>query len=87
MVSSIYASATTNKKPKYQRGSLVSPNRPPPLVKVSPVKTTMPARVVTITGAEGRLCTKGMRRVRKKCRMSTCVHMDSKNHPVWNRAT
>lgn len=60
MVSSIYVNATTSKKPKYQRGSCVRPKSPPPLVKVSPVKTMIPARVVTITGAEGRLCTKGM---------------------------
>ena len=70
---------------KYQNGKCVRPKNAAPLVKVIAVKAMIPARVMQITGADGLLCTKGIFRVRRKCRINTCVHMDSKNHPVWNR--
>ena len=63
------------------------PNRDAPLVKVMAVKATIQASVMQITGVDVLLCIKGTLGVRRKCRISTCVHMDSKNHPVWNRDT
>ena len=85
--SALCNSATINRNTKYQSGNFVRPNNDAPLVKVIAVKATIPARVIQITGADGLLCTKGILRVRRKCRISTCVHMDSKNHPVWKKDT
>ena len=64
----------------------VSPIRHPTGVNVRTVKNRIPSIVINITGREGLLCSSGIFRVRNRCRINICVHMDSKNHPVWNRA-
>ena len=70
------------KKAKYTGGKAVSPMRLPAEVKVSRVKSTVPSKVTSMTGREGRLCSRGTFWVRRRCRIRIWVHMDSKNHPV-----
>lgn len=73
-------------KAKYQSGNFVSPNSDAPLVKVRAVKARIPTKVIEMTGADALLWRNGILAVRRKCRIKTCVHMDSKNQPVWNKA-
>jgi len=47
-------------------GNFVNPITPALLVKVSEVKTIIPAKVVQTTGMEGLLCTNGIFLVRRK---------------------
>ena len=51
-------------------------------VKVKMVKSRIPRVVTNITGREGLLWSSGTFLVRSRCKIKTCVHMDSKNHPV-----
>ena len=51
------------------------------------VTKAIPAKESSATGTEARLCTKGSFSVRSMWMTSVWVHMDSTNHPVWNRAT
>lgn len=69
---------TSSKNTKYQRGNFVSPNNDAPPTNVREVKAIIPTRVIEMTGADALLWKKGILEVRRKCKIKTCVHIDSK---------
>lgn len=73
-------------KAEIDRGQWGEASSLPAGVKVRTVKNRVPSRVTHITGREGLLCSSGTLGVRSRCRISTWVHMDSRNHPVWKSA-
>lgn len=66
-------------------GITVNPSSWPAGRRGRSVNAKMPSTVTARTGRAAGVRKNARRLVRSSCRMRTCVHMDSRNHPVWKR--
>lgn len=72
---------------KYDQGSGVSPMELPNEVNGTQMPIAMIENVMSITGQEAQLCTKGTLRVRIMCTINVCERRPSTNQPDWKRAS
>lgn len=66
-------------------GITVNPSSWPAGRRGRSVNAKMPSTVTARTGRAAGVRKNARRLVRSSCRMRTCVHMDSRKHPVWKR--
>ena len=72
---------------KYDQGSGTRPIELPNEVNGTQMPIAMIENVMSITGQEAQLCTKGTLRVRIICTINVCERWPSTNQPDWKRAS